>query len=79
MFKTANDETYEAWIFDTVANFHIKGDFSHLLEPIRCHVGLKVGGRAWLHATNMRSVQLYIEIGGRVLSVALSEVVKVHE
>ena len=62
-FDTANDKTYEVWIFDTGASFHITRDFSHLVEPIRCHLGLTVGGGACLHATHMGSVQLDMEIG----------------
>ena len=52
-FKTANDNTYDIWIFDTGASVHITAYFCHLLEPIRCHVGLTVGGGACLHATLM--------------------------
>ena len=78
-FKTANDQTYEEWIFDTGASFHITADFSHLLEPIRLLVGLMVGGGACLHATHMRSVQLDTEIGGSVLSVTLSDVLYVPD
>ena len=78
-FKTANDKTYEVCIFDTGACFHITSDFSHLLEPIRCQVGLTVGGGACFYATHLRSVQLYMEIGGSVLSVTLSDVLYVPE
>ena len=73
-FITANDKTYEVWIFDKGASFHVTADLSHLLEPIRCHVGLRVGGGASLHATPTGSVQLDMEIGGSVLSVTLSDV-----
>ena len=73
-FKTANDKTYEVWMFDTGASFHITADFSYLLEPIRCHVGLTVGGAVCLHATYMGSVQLHREISSSVLSVTLSDV-----
>ena len=78
-FQTANDKTYEVWIFDTGASFHITADFAHLLEPIRCHVGLTVGSGACLHATHMGSVQLDMEIGGSVLSVTLSDVLCVPD
>ena len=78
-FKTTNDNTYEVWIFETGASFHITADFSTPLEPIRCHVGLTVGGGACLHATHMGSVQLDIEIGGSVLSVTLSDVLYVPD
>ena len=76
-FKTAIDNTYEVWISDTGASFHIIADFSYLLEPIRWHVGLTVGGGAWLHVTHMGSVQLDREIGGSVLSVTVSDVLYV--
>ena len=78
-FETANDETYEVWIFDRGASLHITADFSHLLEPIRCHVGFTVGGGACLHAIHMGSVQLDMEIGGSVLSVTLSDVLYVPD
>ena len=78
-FKTANDKTYEELIFDRGVSCHITGDFSHVLEPIRCHVGLTVGGGASLHATHMGSVQLDIEIGGSVLFVTLSDVLYVPD
>ena len=78
-FKTANDKTYEVWIFDTAASFHISADFSYLLEPIHCHVGLTVGGGACLHASHMGLVQFDMEIGGSVLSVTLSNVLYVPD
>ena len=78
-FKTANDKTYEVWIFDIGASFHITTDFSDLLEPIRCDVGLTVGGRACLYATYMGLVHLDMEIGGSVLSVTLSNVLYVPD
>ena len=58
-FKPGNDKTYEACIFDTGASFHITADFTHLLGPIRCHVGLTVRVGACLHVTHMGSVQLH--------------------
>ena len=72
-FKTVNDTTYKVWIFYTRASFHITADFTHLLEPRGWHVGLTMGGVACLHARPMGSVQLHIEIGGRVLSLTLSD------
>ena len=78
-FKTANDEKYELWIFDKGACFRITADFSQLLEPIRCHAGLTVGGGACLRATHIGSVQLDMEIGGSVLSVTLSDVLYVPD
>ena len=76
-FKTAYDKTYEVCIFDTGASFHITADFYHLLEPIRCNVGLTVGGGTCLDATHGGSVQLDMEIGDSVLSVTLSDVLYV--
>ena len=78
-FKTANDKTYEVWIFDTGASFHITADFSYLLEPIRCHVGLTVGGGASLQATHMGSVHLDMEISCSVLSITRSDVLYVPD
>ena len=78
-FKTANDKTYQVWIFGRGDSCHITAVFSHLLEPIRCHVGLAVGGIACLHATHMGSVQLDMQIGGCVLSVTLSDVLYVPD
>ena len=62
---------------DTGASFHITPDFSHGLEPRRSHVGLTVGSGACWHATHMGSGQLDVEIGGRLLSVTLSDVLYV--
>ena len=62
-------------IFDTGASFHISAEFSHLLEPLRCHVGIIVRGGACTHATHIGSVQLNMEISGSVLSVTISDVV----
>ena len=78
-FKTVTDKRYEVWIFDRGASFYITADFSHLPEPIRWHVGLTVGGIACLHAPHMGPVQLDMEIGGRVLSVTLSDVLYVPD
>jgi len=47
---SANNTTYEVWIFDTGASFHITADFSHHLNPVRCHVGLTVSGGRVMHA-----------------------------
>ena len=52
-FKTAHDETHEVSIIDIGGSVHITTVLSHLLQPIRCHVGLTVGGGACLHATHM--------------------------
>ena len=78
-FKTANDKTHEVWIFDTGASFDITADLFHLLDSIRCYIVLSVGGGVSLHATHMRSVHLYIEIGGSVLPVTLSDVLYVPD
>ena len=78
-FETADGETYGVWIFHTGAASHITADFFHLLEPIRCHVGLTVGGGACLHATHLGSVPLDMEIGGSVLSVTRSHVLYVPD
>ena len=58
---------------------HLTADFSHLLEPICCHVGLTAGCVACLHATHMGSVQLDMEIIGSVLSVTLSDLLYVPD
>ena len=73
VFQTPDDQTYTAWIFDTGAYFQITADFSHLLEPIRRHIGLRGGGGASLNATHIVSVQLHMEIVGSVLPVTLSD------
>jgi len=59
VLATANHSTYELWIFDTGASSHITADFPHLLHPVRCHVGLTVGGGRVMHATHQENVELY--------------------
>ena len=78
-FETADGETYGVWIFHTGASFHVTADFCYLGERIHCHVGLTVGGGAFLQATHMGSGQLDMEIGGSVLSVTLSDVLYVPD
>jgi len=68
---STNHTTYEVWIFDTGASFHITADFSHLLNPVHCHVGLTVGGRRVMHATHQGNVVLSLEVPTGVLSLTL--------
>ncbi|MHB8545134.1 MAG: DDE-type integrase/transposase/recombinase, partial [Leptospirales bacterium] len=75
----ANYTTHEVWIFDTGASFHITADFSHLQEPVRCHVGLTVGGGRVMHATHQGNVSLDVEVSGSVISVTLSDVLYVPD
>ena len=75
----ANYTTYEVWIFDTGASFHITADFSHLLNPVRCHVGLTVGGGRVMHATNQGNVVLSLEVPTGVLSLTLIDVLYVPD
>jgi len=71
---SANHTIYEVWIFDTGASFHITTDFSHLLNPVRCHVGLTVGGGRVMHATHQGNVVLSLEVPTSVLSLTLINV-----
>jgi len=71
---THTDNTYEVWIFDTGASYHITADFSHLLDPVHCHVGLTVGSGRIMHATHRGNVWLDIEVSGHVISITLTNV-----
>jgi len=71
---SANHTTYEVWIFDTGASFHITANFSHLLNPVHCHVGLTVGGGRVMHATHQGNVVLSLEVPTGVLSLTLIDV-----
>jgi len=71
---SANHTRYEFWIFDTGASFHITADFSHLLNPVRCHVGLTVGGGRVMHAMHQGNVVLSLEVPTGVLSLTLIDV-----
>ena len=72
-----NYSTYEVWIFDTGASFYITADFSHLLNPVRGHVGLTVGGGRVMHATHQGNVSFNLEVAGSVISITLSDVLYV--
>jgi len=76
---SANHTTYEVWIFDTGASFHITADFSHLLNPVLCHVGLTVGGGRVMHATNQGNVVLSLEVPTGVLSLTLIDILYVPD
>ena len=79
VFQRPNDETYIVWILEKGASFHITCDFSHLLLPISCHEGTRVGGGACSHAAHMESLQLYMKIAGSVLSITLADVLNVFD
>jgi len=76
---SANYTIYEVWIFDTGASFHITADFSHLLNPVHCHVGLTVGGRRVMYATHQGNVVLSLEVPSDVLSLTLIDVLYVPD
>jgi len=73
------DNTYEVWIFDTGASYQITADFSHLHDPVHCHVGLTVGGGTIMHATHRGNVWLDIEVSGYVISITLTDVLYVPD
>ena len=75
----ANYTTHEVWNFDTGASFHIPADFSHLQEPVRCHLGLTVGGERVRHATHQGNISLDVEVSSCVISVSLSDVLCVPD
>jgi len=79
VLATANYSTYEVCIFGTGASFHITADFSHLLHPVRCHVGLTVGGGRVMHATHQRNVEFYIEVSSGVFSVTLVDILYIPD
>jgi len=76
---STNDTTYEVWIFDTGAFLHITANFSHLLNPVRCHVGLMVGGGRVMHATDQGNMLLSLEVPTGVLSLTLIDVLYVPD
>ena len=76
---SANYTTYEVWIFDNSAFFHITTDFSHLLNPVRCYVALTVGGGRVMHAMNQGNVVLSLEVPTGVLSLTLIDVLYVPD
>jgi len=71
---SANHAIYEVWIFDTSPYFHITADFSHLLNPVRCHVGLTVDGRRVMYATHYGNMVLSLEVPTGALSLTLINV-----
>ena len=77
VFKTANDKTYEGQIFNPGTCFHITADFSRLLEPMHCHLGLKVGSEPCMYPTYIVSVPFDIEIVDSVRSVTPADVLYV--
>jgi len=74
---STNYTTYQVWIFDTGACYHITADFSHLQNPVHCHVGLTVGGGRVMHATYQRNVVLSLEVPTGVLSLTLIDILYV--
>jgi len=76
---SANHTTYEVWIFDTGTSFHITADFSHLLNPVRCYVGLMIGGGRVMHATHQGNVVLSLEVPTGVLSLTLIDILYVPD
>jgi len=76
---SANHTTYEVWIFDTGASFHITADFSQPLNPVRCHVGLTVGSGRVIHATYQGNMVLSLEVPTGVLSLTLIDVLYVPD
>ena len=74
---SANHTIYEVLIFDTSTFFHITADFSHLLNPVHCHVGLTVGGGRVMHAMYQGNVVLSLEVPTGVLSLTLIDVLHV--
>ena len=76
---STNYTTYEVWIFDTGASFHITADFSHLLNPVCCHIGLTVGGRRVMHTMHQGNVVLSLEVPTGVLSLTLLPVLYVPD
>jgi len=75
----ANYTTYKVWIFGIGASFHITADFSHLLNPVRCHVGLTVGGGRVVHATHQGNMNLDLDVASSVISITFSDVLYVPD
>jgi len=76
---SANHTTYEVWIFDTGASFHIPADSSHLLNPVHCCVGLTVSEVRVIQATCQGNVVLSLAVPTGVLSLTLIDVLYVPE
>jgi len=73
------DTIYEVWIFNTGASCNITADFSHLHNPVHCHVALMVGGGRIMHTTLQGNVWLDIEVSSRVISITLTNVLYVPD
>jgi len=73
------DKTYDVWILDTGASYHITADFSHIHDPVRCHVGLTVGSGRIMHAMHRGNLWLDIEVSGHIISITLTNVLYVPD
>jgi len=71
---STNHTIYKVWTFDTSASFHITTDFSHLPNPVYCHVGLTVGGGKVIHAMYQENMVLSLQVPTSILSLTLIDV-----
>jgi len=68
---------YEVCIFDTSTSFYITINFSYLLNPVHCYVGLTVSRRRVIYATYQGYIVLFLEVPSSILSLTLIDVLYV--
>jgi hypothetical protein len=74
-----NIESQQVWILDTGTSHHITSDLSHLHSPVPLRLGIKVGGGQVLYSAHKGNVILKFFVDGRVIPVALYDVLYIPE